>query len=76
MITTCTDCGSLYEAGSEEQAYEPKRWCFLCRRRRSVPAPPATDADAHQEGADAPGALTSCRNTPSQAIHFDGRSGR
>lgn len=24
MITTCTDCGSLYEAGSEEQANGPR----------------------------------------------------
>lgn len=27
MIATCTVCGSLYEAGSEEQAYEPVRYC-------------------------------------------------
>jgi hypothetical protein len=39
MITTCTDCGSLYEAGSEEQANEPKRWCFACRRKRGIPTP-------------------------------------
>lgn len=30
MITTCTKCGALYEAGSEEQAYEPERFCFQC----------------------------------------------
>jgi hypothetical protein len=32
MITTCTSCGSAYEAGSEEQAYEPIRYCFSCRK--------------------------------------------
>lgn len=30
MITTCTRCGSLYVAGSEEQAYERERWCAKC----------------------------------------------
>lgn len=30
MITTCTTCGGLYEAGSEEQANEPSRWCPPC----------------------------------------------
>jgi hypothetical protein len=27
MISTCTVCGHLYEAGSEEQAYEQVRYC-------------------------------------------------
>jgi len=27
MISTCTVCGHLYEAGSEEQAYEQPRYC-------------------------------------------------
>lgn len=27
MIATCTTCGHLYEAGSEEQAYEHPRYC-------------------------------------------------
>jgi hypothetical protein len=27
MIATCTVCGHLYEAGSEEQAYEAVRYC-------------------------------------------------
>lgn len=27
MISTCTVCGHLYEVGSEEQAYEPVRYC-------------------------------------------------
>lgn len=32
MITVCTDCGSLYDAGSDEQANEPEeRWCPKCR---------------------------------------------
>ncbi len=31
MIATCTKCGGLYEAGSEEQAYETVRLCFRCR---------------------------------------------
>lgn len=31
MITTCTTCGQMYEAGSEEQAYEQERFCFVCR---------------------------------------------
>jgi hypothetical protein len=29
-ITTCPECGSLYEAGSEEQANEPGRLCRRC----------------------------------------------
>ncbi len=32
MITTCTKCGRAYEAGSEEQANEPERFCFDCRK--------------------------------------------
>ncbi len=32
MITTCTKCGKLYEAGSEEQANEPGRLCLSCIR--------------------------------------------
>lgn len=31
MITSCTKCTSLYEAGSEEQAKEPVRLCPVCR---------------------------------------------
>jgi hypothetical protein len=31
-ITTCTKCGGLYEAGSEEQANEPERFCPSCRK--------------------------------------------
>jgi predicted nucleic acid-binding Zn-ribbon protein len=30
MITTCTECGKLYEAGSEEQANEQERLCPDC----------------------------------------------
>lgn len=30
MITTCTKCTGLYEAGSEEQACEPARLCARC----------------------------------------------
>lgn len=30
-VTTCTECGGLYEAGSEEQANERVRLCFACR---------------------------------------------
>jgi len=37
MITTCTTCGRAYEAGSEEQANEPTRFCFECRKRRPAP---------------------------------------
>lgn len=29
--TTCTRCGCVYEAGSEEQANEQHRWCLSCR---------------------------------------------
>jgi hypothetical protein len=35
MITTCTDCGGCYDAGSEEQAYEPERFCCSCWQRRT-----------------------------------------
>jgi len=31
-ITTCSRCGGLYEAGSEEQANEPDRLCRSCVR--------------------------------------------
>lgn len=30
-ITTCSKCGCVYEAGSEEQANETHRWCPSCR---------------------------------------------
>lgn len=43
MITSCTKCGGAYEAGSEEQAYEPVRLCFTCR---SSSAPRSFDAQA------------------------------
>ncbi len=36
-ITTCTKCGSLYEAGSEEQANEQERLCYSCRQPRPAP---------------------------------------
>lgn len=29
-VTTCPECGKLYEAGSEEQANEPGRLCPVC----------------------------------------------
>ena len=50
MIATCTDCGTLYEAGSEEQAYETERWCFRCRIAHGVSIPP----DHHDRTQDAP----------------------
>jgi hypothetical protein len=48
-VTVCTNCGSLYEAGSEEQAHEPSmvlsgpathavRYCLDCVRRGFVGA--------------------------------------
>jgi hypothetical protein len=48
-VTVCTNCGSLYEAGSEEQANEPSmtisgpathavRYCLDCVRRGFVGA--------------------------------------
>lgn len=49
MITTCTTCGKCYEAGSEEQANEPTRFCPACKpkpaevppqSRRVLQAPP------------------------------------
>ena len=46
MITTCTKCGSLYEAGSEEQAYESVRLCFSCRPNCAVQK--RSDADSAQ----------------------------
>lgn len=33
MITTCSRCSKLYEAGSEEQAYESDRICPACFNR-------------------------------------------
>ena len=30
-VTTCTNCGVIYEAGSEEQANERERLCSRCR---------------------------------------------
>ena len=32
-ITTCSACGALYEASSEETANEPNRACSRCRPR-------------------------------------------
>lgn len=29
-ITTCSNCGHLFEAGSEEEANEPGRLCLTC----------------------------------------------
>lgn len=29
-ITTCTNCGSLYEDSSEESANDPNRLCMSC----------------------------------------------
>jgi hypothetical protein len=50
VITTCTDCGSLYQAGSEEQAREPQRWCFGCTRKRGIQQPPETLAELYPAG--------------------------
>jgi hypothetical protein len=44
MITTCTDCHALYEAGSEEQANEPERWCAGCRVKRGIFLPPGSNS--------------------------------
>lgn len=33
MITTCSKCGICYEAGSNEVANEPIRYCFSCREQ-------------------------------------------
>jgi len=30
-LTTCSKCGCVYEAGSDEQANERPRWCPSCR---------------------------------------------
>lgn len=30
-LTTCSKCGCVYEAGSNEQANERHRWCPGCR---------------------------------------------
>lgn len=38
MITTCTECGTLYEAGSEEQANEATRRCARCQQRERLTA--------------------------------------
>lgn len=37
MITTCTTCGKCYEAGSEEQANEPTRFCPACKPKPASP---------------------------------------
>lgn len=49
MITTCTDCGQAYEAGSEEQANEPTRWCPRCRGLRGIGVPLAEQTDPAQD---------------------------
>ena len=36
MITTCTTCGANYDAGSEEQANEPARYCPGCWAKRKT----------------------------------------
>lgn len=35
-ITTCPECGELYEAGSEEQANEPDRRCHRCWKKKQA----------------------------------------
>lgn len=40
MITTCTKCGKLYEAGSEDQANEPDRLCRECAMAAGYFPPP------------------------------------
>lgn len=35
-LTTCSACGKCYEAGSEEQANEPRRFCRLCWRHEET----------------------------------------
>jgi len=35
-MTTCTKCGALYEAGSEEIANEPERLCDACQQDECV----------------------------------------
>lgn len=55
-ITTCTVCGSAYDAGSEEQANERERFCggTRCKRRQrstlnyfgvSAALPPGSDEE-------------------------------
>jgi predicted Zn-ribbon and HTH transcriptional regulator len=34
-VTTCSECGHAFEAGSEEQANEPDRLCPKCERLRN-----------------------------------------
>lgn len=46
MITTCTRCGGLYEAGSEEQANELERFCLACRRAGPGGTEPADDGSS------------------------------
>lgn len=36
-ITTCTQCGKLYEESSEEYANEPNRLCLACWRSQNAP---------------------------------------
>lgn len=65
MITNCSMCGNLYEAGSEEQANEPARMCRACvnEQLRIVGLPPigghklaqAQAAAAYAGGSDATG---------------------
>lgn len=65
MIAVCSDCGCLYEAGSEEQANEPDRQCRTCWARGVanahramhgmdlLPRPAAMAAAEAMTGADA-----------------------
>lgn len=46
MITTCSDCGKLYTAGSEEQACEPARFCPGCWASRKKSSSESARADA------------------------------
>lgn len=39
-ITTCTECGKAYEAGSNEEANEPVRYCWKCWRAHKEPGKP------------------------------------
>jgi hypothetical protein len=67
-ITTCPECGDLYEAGSEEQANEPGRLCRRCWAALVLPDPrhwpPPPLSDAQQRAAELLAGVWDARRRP------------
>lgn len=72
MITTCPKCGCLYDAGSEEQAYEIDRSCRRCfdENRRIA----AAYAEARDRTSSQPPAPT--QPAPANVTYYESSRGK